>query len=691
MSGAAELLAKHGIKLPSTAPGRHYAQCPKCSATRKKSDDKCLGVTIEADGSVRFGCNHCYWTGPEKDSAPNGKGDFHFHVYRDADGAGRFRKVRNLPGRTPRFWLERPDGRGGWLLGTKGVDTKILYRLDEVKKTIAESHPIACVEGEKDADGLWAIGIAATCNALGASEPGKAAKWTRAHSEQLAGADVIVFNDNDAAGYEHAAATCKTSLGIAKRVRRLDLAPHWPNMPRGADVSDWLDAGHTRAELLALIEQTPVIEAESKPDPEPTSESKDGNDTEAEIVRLAKLTPVQYEHERKAAAEKLSVRASILDKIVQAERDKLGLDEDDGKQGHAISFPEPEPWPEPVNGAELLDDVATAIRKHVVLADHARDACALWIAHTYLVNFFLVSPRLAIRSAVRGCGKTTLLDVFEHLPKKPLRTSSVTASVTFRLIEGYQPSLLIDEADKILNEDRRDLLGILNDGHRRGGRSLRNVPIGDGYEPRAFATFSALAIALIGSPPSELYDRSVVIDLKRRLPSEPAEQFRIGRTTHLEVFPRKPARWSEDHAEEVAAADPRMPACIYNREADNWSPLLAIADVAAGQWPERAREAAQASHNVHTEGASRLELLLADIRDTFADKTEMPSAQLVESLVAIDGRPWCELGKACKPLTALGKDARSWRRGRAHRAEESCHALSWGTARRGAAISGIGR
>ena len=65
-------------------------------------------------------------------------------------------RSRNLPGREPRFWLERADGRGGWLKGTKGVDTKIIYRADEVKKAIAEGRIIACAEGEKDADNLWA-------------------------------------------------------------------------------------------------------------------------------------------------------------------------------------------------------------------------------------------------------------------------------------------------------------------------------------------------------------------------------------------------------------------------------------------------------------------------------------------------------------------------------------------------------
>ncbi len=198
---AEELLKAHNIHLPDTSPGRQYATCPQCSATRGKKNDKCLGVTIDAEG-VCWGCNHCGWSGPPKGSG--GKHELQAYVYRDADGVALFRKVRNLPGREPRFWLERADGRGGWLKGTKGVDTRIIYRLDEVKKAITEGRIIACAEGEKDADNLWATGIAATCNAHGASEPAKRAKWTPAHSEQLVNADLVVFNDNDAAGYEHA-------------------------------------------------------------------------------------------------------------------------------------------------------------------------------------------------------------------------------------------------------------------------------------------------------------------------------------------------------------------------------------------------------------------------------------------------------------------------------------------------------
>jgi len=300
---------------------------------------------------VHWGCNHCGWTGPEKGTGKSNGQDGAIvatYDYHDVDGVLCFQKVRYAKGHKPPFSMRRPDGRGGWIWNTEGVDTKIIYRADEVAKAIAEGRIIAAAEGEKDADNLWARGIAATCNAHGASDPGKKPKWTKAHSEQLRGANLVVFNDNDAAGYEHADVTVRLSLGIARRVRRLDLKPLWPDMPKGSDISDWLATGHTREELDALIAAAPVIEAP----PGPREESAP---TDAEITRLAKLTAVQYEQERKAVADRRNVRASILDRLVRDERTRLGLDNDNGKQGHAISFPEPELWPESVDGAALLD------------------------------------------------------------------------------------------------------------------------------------------------------------------------------------------------------------------------------------------------------------------------------------------------------------------------------------------------
>jgi len=404
---------------------------------------------------------------------------------------------------------------------------------------------------------------------------------------------------------------------------------------------------------------------EPPPAPKPPSQKDPATEAEIEVTRLAQLTAMEYELQRTAAAEKLGFRTTKLDEMVQAERVQLGLSgggTGDDKQGHALQFIAPEPWPEPVDGAELLSEISVAIRKHVVMADHCRDTTALWTLHTYLIDRFLVTPRLGIRSPTKRCGKTTLLDVLGRLVARPLPTTNVTSAAIFRVVERDQPTLLIDEADTFLYEND-ELRGVLN-GNRKGSRVLRTV--GEDYEPRSFSTYSACAIAVIGALPDTLHDRSVVVDLKRRLPSEPIESFRLDRTGHLDVLARKAARWTKDHARAIAAHDPDMPPGIINREADNWRPLLAIADEAGGEWHERARAAVLALHATGgSDDASRLELLLGDIRVIFAEQgavpaaelfatsagLEIPSADLVKALVALESRPWAEMGKSREPMT----------------------------------------
>jgi hypothetical protein len=195
-----ELLATHGIKLESAAPGRYYTICPQCSATRSRAhqNNKCLGVTIEADG-VRFGCNHCSWTGPEKGGGERRKPEITYD-YLDADGKLVFQKVRNPPGSKSRFYCRQPDGNGRWILNTKGL-SKPLYRWPEVLAAMKQGEIIAVAEGEKDCDNLWRLGIPGTCNFDGAADitkgPKVKSKWKPEYSEQLRGADLIVFNDND--------------------------------------------------------------------------------------------------------------------------------------------------------------------------------------------------------------------------------------------------------------------------------------------------------------------------------------------------------------------------------------------------------------------------------------------------------------------------------------------------------------
>src|SRR6266446_789094 len=250
---AEELLAANNICLSDTKPGRHYATCPRCSHTRSKAHQsaKCLGVTIDEKG-VRFFCNHCDYAGG---GYFNGKANGHaqsnpfvaVYDYVDESGELLFQVCRKS---NKDFPQRRPDGKGGWIWRT-GDARKVLYCLPEVEEAIANERVVLVVEGEKDVESLRAIRISATCSPGGAADVGKTPKWRPVYSESLRGADIVVLNDNDAPGYAHADATASMSLGIAKRVRRLDLAQHWRDMPPKADISDWLAAGHTREELDA--------------------------------------------------------------------------------------------------------------------------------------------------------------------------------------------------------------------------------------------------------------------------------------------------------------------------------------------------------------------------------------------------------------------------------------------------------
>ena len=122
-----------------------------------------------------------------------------------------------------------------------------------------------------------------------------------------------------------------------------------------------------------------------------------------------------------------------------------------------------------MDGATFLASIAAAVRKYVVMEDHGAEAVALWALHAHALDAFTISPRLAITSAEKRCGKTTLLDVLGCLVPRPLPTANATAPSIFRTIELLKPTLLIDEADTFLTPNN-ELRGVLNSGHRKAGQ-----------------------------------------------------------------------------------------------------------------------------------------------------------------------------------------------------------------------------
>ena len=263
----------------------------------------------------------------------------------------------------------------------------------------------------------------------------------------------------------------------------------------------------------------------------------------------------------------------------------------------------------PEKDFNALELVHYLIESYCDMKEHEAVAVALWILHTHVYSQFGVTPRLALTSPVRGCGKATLLRLIELLAAKPERMVAVTAAVIYRLIDRDHPTLLVDEADNAgLNTDGW-LRSVMNYGHLKGGWVPRVV----NGEPKKFDTFAPMAIEAIGTLPLPLMQRSIVIHLERtnkqlkRLPE-------AGTQSDFDVIYPYVWHWAKDAK---LNAGPDMPTQLKNRAADNWRPLLAIADALG--WSERARDAARTfARTYHDEDAGVV--LLEDLRAIF-DRT----------------------------------------------------------------------
>src|SRR6266480_1078466 len=331
--------------------------------------------------------------------------------------------------------------------------------------------------------------------------------------------------------------------------------------------------------------------------------------------RLAALSAADYDRCRQTEADALGIRVKTLDDEVERLRPWTGGN-DSTLQGCPIDLPDVEPWPQPVDGADLLAAVSDRLPQHSALPSGAADAMALWSAHSHCFEAFNVTPRLNITSPTKGCGKTVTLDVLARLVPRPLATENLTPAVLFRVIENRKPTLLADEYDSWLREDQ-ELRGLLNAGHRRGGQALRCE--GDNHEVKAFRVFAPAVLCGIGALPGTLHDRSILIRLERAKPGEVQKRFDSRHTDGQVELCRKLARWCADNRARLESCNPTLPHGAFNRLADNWRSLFAIAEIAGGDWPRRAAAAfAKLTRRDDAEAQEVGVMLLANVQQIFA-------------------------------------------------------------------------
>jgi len=367
--------------------------------------------------------------------------------------------------------------------------------------------------------------------------------------------------------------------------------------------------------------------------------SKDKGLLLAAIERLAKLSPLEYDQVRISEAEALNARTSTLDAAVKKARKAVDTEDN--------IFPDIEPWVVPVDGEDLLNDVVSIFKRYAILPDHAPEVAALWILNSYVHDAGYNSPMIMITSPEKRCGKTTTLNLFQALVNKPLPAGNISPAAIYRAIEKWRPSLLIDEADTFL-KNNEEVAGVINSGHTKPSAFVIRCD-GDNNEPKQFSTWCPKVIAGIGNQRDTLEDRSIIFPLRRKLPHEQVERLRLDREG-FDDLKRKCVRWAADNFNKCRNSDPEPIQDIEDRANDNWSPLLAIADLC--NWSEKARMAAVLIRGEVEQSESIDTILLQDIQSIYKEQqTERLASQRICDLLAmIDDRPWSEWSKG-RPIT----------------------------------------
>ena len=312
-------------------------------------------------------------------------------------------------------------------------------------------------------------------------------------------------------------------------------------------------------------------------------------------------------------------------------------------------------------GCEVLDLIDAFFARFLTLAQqHYRHTIVLWAAHTWFMDAWNHTPRLLFISPEAGCGKTTAMDVIEQFVPRPLSAADMSPASIYGSIDqamerkGGRPTIFYDELDTIFGQGKtrgsEGLRRLINAGHSRSEKVMRMI----NSELKEFPLYGAMCLAGkmgVYDVPDTVRTRCLIVQMQKALPGEESEPW----DSFIHAAEAEPLRWMMRCWAELVHGDviahrgpgrPMIPAGIRNRDADIWRPLLVVAEMAGGHWPERARVAAVA--DVAAAGAQAIPSegvdLLADLRTLF-DGLQVPkihTTPLLTELAALDQR-WRKL------------------------------------------------
>jgi Protein of unknown function (DUF3631) len=330
--------------------------------------------------------------------------------------------------------------------------------------------------------------------------------------------------------------------------------------------------------------------------------------------------------------------------------------------------------PHSLSLARLLADLAAYFRRYAVITEHQADFCALWTLHTHCSEAAAATPYVHIYSPEPESGKTLMLELLELVVAEPVMigAGATAAALARSAAKSPPPTLLLDESDNTFKRSPEyvaALMQVLNAGYRRGGRALLCLP--PNWAPSHLEVFSPKAVAGLGKLPDTVASRSVPLEMQRKRRSETIDRFRRRAVVAVaEPLRLAASALAELHVGALKEAEPALPDELSDRQQDCWEPLLAVSDLAGGDWPERGRRAAVALHGSRDlEDASATVQLLAHIQAVFVEE-KMSCADLIAALNEDEELPYGgwnegagiktrELGRKLRPHHIKAKTIRT--------------------------------
>jgi len=338
----------------------------------------------------------------------------------------------------------------------------------------------------------------------------------------------------------------------------------------------------------------------------------------------------------------------------QSERDRAKAEIDEAR---AYRIPQEQP----PTAEQPLDELESFLRRFVIYPSiYALVAHVLWIIHTHLMEAWESTPRIAFLSPEPGSGKSRALEISELLVPLPVEAVNVTPVYLFRKVgsEDGRPTVLYDEIDTVFGprakDNNEEIRGLLNAGHRRHGVAGRCVVRGKQVFTEEIPAYCAVALAGLGDLPDTILSRCVIVRMRRRAPNEVVEPYR--RRVHQKAgdeLRERIAEWATCVEAGIGDPWPHMPESVTDRNADIWEALIAIAEMAGGDWPKRARAAAVALVAESKGTTPSLGIrLLADLRQVFGASEHLSTDAIIKALCALDEAPWGDIRG--KPIDARG-------------------------------------